>query len=320
MPIQTEHQMITKQTIFILGAGASNPYKYPLGIELVKIICGNLENAPSKESEKSNFEILQGFGYSADVLLNFKKELIYSDTPSIDSFLEHRSEYLELGKLAIAQALIPFEITDNLFSAKRSWYKYIFGKLSTSFNDFDKNKISFLTFNYDRSLEHYLMTALHHKYGKTEKECADKLQKIPIVHLYGQLSSLPWQNHSGNNVREYDTTITPETLKKSSAQIKIIYEDVDKMNDPEFKKAFQLLRTASRIYFLGFGYHETNLRRLRLISSLSDRLSEPKIFGTSYHLTYEQRNKIPTTFKIKFYPDSMDMDILDFLTEKIILE
>src|SRR5450759_583694 len=123
--------MITKNTVFILGAGASNPYKYPLGSELVKIICSNLENSPSEGQEKSNFEVLQGFGYSADDLLAFRKELIYSDTPSIDNFLEHRKEYLELGKLAIAQALIPYEITDNLFNVDRSWYKYVFGKLSS---------------------------------------------------------------------------------------------------------------------------------------------------------------------------------------------
>ena len=53
--------------------------------------------------------------------------------------------------------------------------------------------VAFITFNYDRSLEFFLLTTLKNRYQKTEQECAAKLKNIPIVHLYGKLALLPWE-------------------------------------------------------------------------------------------------------------------------------
>src|SRR5205814_6081210 len=69
------------------------------------------------------------------------------------------------------------------------WYQYLFGKLNASFEEFGQNKLSVVTFNYDRSLEHFLLTTLQYSHGKTFDQCADLLMaNIPIVHVYGQLS------------------------------------------------------------------------------------------------------------------------------------
>lgn len=148
--------MITKETVFILGAGASKPYGYPSGLDLVQIICDNLDKNAINDLQKNNFKTLCSLGFTEQQLSQFRQDLRYSDTLSVDSFLEHRKkEYLELGKLAIAQALIPCEVTDNLFNTShKSWLKYLFNTLSNvPFDDFFENKISFLTFNYDRTAE-----------------------------------------------------------------------------------------------------------------------------------------------------------------------
>jgi len=60
------------------------------------------------------------------------------------------------------------------------WYQYFCDKLNTSFEEFDQNKISIITFNYDRSLEHSLFTALKNSYGKNDRDCALKL-KISLL-------------------------------------------------------------------------------------------------------------------------------------------
>ncbi len=36
--------MFKKETVFILGAGASKPYGYPLGSDLIKEIIANIDN------------------------------------------------------------------------------------------------------------------------------------------------------------------------------------------------------------------------------------------------------------------------------------
>ena len=48
------------------------------------------------------------------------------------------------------------------------------------------------------------------------------------------------------------------------------------------------------------------------------RATAPSVYGTSYKLTFEQKKKIPATFKIRFHEE--DLDTLDFLSQKIILE
>ena len=106
--------------------------------------------------------------------------------------MEHRPEYLDVGKALIAAELIVCERETALFRRDgKSWYEYLFNELSTNFCDFEKNQLSILTFNYDRSLEHYLLTSLQNSYDKSIEECAEKLSKIPIIHLHGDLGALP---------------------------------------------------------------------------------------------------------------------------------
>lgn len=86
--------------------------------------------------------------------------------------------------MAIAYALIPFEKTEPLFY-ENSCYITLLNKLKFTFSDFEKSKLAFITFNYDSSLEHFLVTALVNQFNKSEPEIAEK--KIPIIHLYGKL-------------------------------------------------------------------------------------------------------------------------------------
>ena len=58
----------------------------------------------------------------------------------------------------------------------------------TSFEDFHTNKVSFVTFNYDRSLEHFLCRSLANSFAKTEAEAGEVISKIPIIHLHGRLA------------------------------------------------------------------------------------------------------------------------------------
>lgn len=301
--------MIEKNIVFVLGAGASIPFDYPSGAALVKRICNNLSNVQSHEFREIH-ECIQ----DANPIRDFRDQLFYSAQQSVDSFLEHRPEFMEIGKMAITQALIPFENHNRLFVADgTNWYTYLFRKLTTktSFDNFiSKNQIAFITFNYDRSLEHFLFTALKSTYGKNDSECSAVLNSISIIHVYGRLDYLQWQKVDGRayNNSEYSAHI----LKKSAKEIHIITETEHDLTD--FKRASDLLEKAEVIYFLGFGYNPTNLDRLNILSC---RKPGPKpVFGTAYDLKPAERSNVKAYFKEMGVPLNLgddSMDVLNFL-------
>ncbi|KPK77106.1 MAG: hypothetical protein AMJ89_03050 [candidate division Zixibacteria bacterium SM23_73] len=303
--------MITKPTVLILGAGASMPYGFPSGRELLRIIYDRLQFDPPGEW----ITTLLKLNIPKDCIRTFRNALRYSGSSSVDAFLEHRPKFLEIGKLAITLSLIPFEEESRLFDIKmkeQSWYEYLFGKLNAPFDSFDENKLSIITFNYDRSIEHYIFTAMISKYGKSGEECKRKLDNIPIIHVHGRLGALPWQNEAG---RAYlpRPGATPEEISINivSKQIVVISEDVD--TSPEFDHAFKLMKDAERIYFLGFGYHEMNLRRLKI-----DKLDNKELIGTSYGLGLAEIKAINEKWGIKL-PDSHPK-VLELLKDFAILE
>jgi hypothetical protein len=303
--------MVNRPTVFILGAGASNSFGYPLGKNLIDIIIKNFD----PDNSRRTVDLFEGLGFSENDISSFRSKLKLSAAPSIDSFLEPRGEDDRyLGKLAIAYALIPFENTDTLFY-DNSWYKILLEKLKTTFNDFDKNKISFITFNYDRSLEHFLVTALQNQFNKTETQVAEKLKKIPIVHLYGKLGLLPWETAKPDEyTREYNSKILPHLLRRSTKSLKIIYDSLE-LDNADFKQARQLLSSARRIYFLGFGYHKDNLERLKIKSYLTYTnslapadIGSKTVEGTAFKLSQELKDSIPKLYKIKFPKPDLDIN------------
>ena len=72
------------------------------------------------------------------------------------------------------------------------WYEYLSERLNPSFDEFEHNKLSIVTFNYDRSLEHYLFTSLRKWHRRSVDDCIEKFAKLPIIHVYGQLGKIPY--------------------------------------------------------------------------------------------------------------------------------
>jgi hypothetical protein len=245
--------MITRKVVLILGAGASMPFGFPSGSGLMTQIISRL--SVMKDQMRL---LIREAGFKPEEIDDFRDALKKSGKRSVDAFLEHRTEFLAIGKIATACILLPYEREESIFRRDDSnWYEYFFNKLNARFEEFDKNSVSVLTFNYDRSLEQYLMTGLQNSYGKASGECAEKLHSLPIIHLYGQLGRLP---SLGGEGIEFGAALNPDVLRRAAEGIQIIHEDVAK--NPTFDRAHELLSNAERICFLGFGYDRTNLERL----------------------------------------------------------
>ena len=145
--------MITIPTVLVLGAGASYPYGFPTAKELRILICEAFTNPNTPASRLLG----EASGHSPDGFFRFREAFLKSGQPSVDAFLEWRPDFLAIGKLAIAYCLLPFEDESKLFTPPGNrggdWYQYLSVKLNASFEDFGSNKLSIITFNYDRSLE-----------------------------------------------------------------------------------------------------------------------------------------------------------------------
>jgi hypothetical protein len=247
--------MITRKMVLILGAGASMPFGFPSGSELMTQIIEDL----NPQIGRPMLTHICDAGFTDTEIQDFRNALRKSGKKSVDAFLEHRTEFLTIGKVSTVCALLPKESEEDIFPRNNSakWYEYFFNKLNSRFEEFDKNSVSVLTFNYDRSLEQYLLTALKNSYGKTAEECSRQLLSVPIVHLHGQLGDLPTL---GGQEIEFGAFPGADVLRKAADSIQIIHEDVAKSH--AFKRGHELLSKADRICFFGFGYDQTNLQRL----------------------------------------------------------
>jgi hypothetical protein len=152
--------MIEKGTIFVLGAGASMPYGYPSGAELLDVLV-----------EKNIANVFYS-GYVAD---KFKRTLKYAYPSSIDYFLmqyKDNQPFIEYGKASIISYFLQKEHMDNSTkiggieelslprniyntNEKKKWYGHFFNSvlIGKNFEDLLKNNITIINFNYDRSFE-----------------------------------------------------------------------------------------------------------------------------------------------------------------------
>jgi hypothetical protein len=108
--------MIKKPTVLILGAGASAPYGYPTGLALKQETIKGLSPGGSAERMR------QIVSMTGDIYQVKLKEFVFalrtSGQASIDAFLEHRPEFMELGKSAITQILTSRENLTDMFEVE----------------------------------------------------------------------------------------------------------------------------------------------------------------------------------------------------------
>jgi hypothetical protein len=184
--------------------------------------------------------------------------------------------------------------------------------LDDALEEFPQNAVSFITYNYDRSLEHFLHTSLMNTYGKDEKNCAAVIAKMGIKHLHGRLGYLPWQ--SDKNVIPFGAEIIDaRTMDICQREIRIVHEDIAD-RDIDFNIARRMLHDAQRVYFMGFGYGAKNVERL-----MFDQGDSQTALGTAKGLTQKEVSAIGRMFgKVKVH--LYDLDCLDLLRKNAELD
>jgi len=311
--------MINRRTVLILGAGASKPYGFPTGVELKnEILQRNKSAILASAYERQGTPNYNPFWrhildlYGKERFSEFFEALRKSGKYSVDAFIEHRPIFTDLGKALIATELIKYEDERNLFQRDGGWYQYLYNRMNARLNEFSNNRVSVITFNYDRSLEQCFLTYIQNDYDLSRKDAAQVLSSIPIVHLHGKLGELPEFSSSG--YRRYESKTTEEAVDICTDKIKIIHEDKFE-GDEEFNRAHELITEAEVIWFLGFGFDNTNLARL----GLPNLLKRPQqILGTTYGLKSGEILQIYYTlfdhyWRLETLNQKGDLDVLSYM-------
>ena len=233
-----ELDLITNNTVFVLGAGASWHYGYPTGEALVEDVvkmsrlfesyCRNrcseslsgaaLQAVPEYVSEKIDRSwglksALQGWEAAANESMSLAERLETVRPLLIDHFLAWNESLRPIGKLMIAAVLLECEASwlhsrrnknrSKDDKSKDDWYRFITHKIVYNCersSDIFNNNVKFITFNYDTSLEYVLYNSISSMDLFTAEDVSKFLSEDRIVHVYGAVDSDFAKNAASNEL------------------------------------------------------------------------------------------------------------------------
>ncbi|MEH2590276.1 hypothetical protein [Bradyrhizobium sp. AZCC 1721] len=307
--------MFNRKTLFIMGAGAGADVNMPVGTKLaldihnltkVTLSHGYVERGTfDEEFTRTFFERGKGNAQSyLDAFDLIHKGIFFAN--SIDDFLnihEGSPEVVEVGKAAIIRSILLAEKASHLFvdpsniyntldlmKVHTSWLTKLMRVLGPGRKAPDVehvlDDVTFINFNYDRCLEHFLMHALHLQYGITRERARQIVGNAKIIHPYGWVGPLERVPFGGppHGGLSYD---------ELSKQIKTYTEQVEE--ESTLFSIHEAIREADCIVFLGFAYHSQNM------TLLFDRHATPKktvpIFGTALYMSAADASEVSNFLK-----------------------
>lgn len=298
--------MLTRKTVIVVGAGASNELGLPLGADLRQKI-SNLLNItfPDGTNQRTGDKVIASSlrqisqtpsAANIDELIQ-KCLLIRDALPaaiSIDNLLDaHRkdSDVALIGKLGIAQAILNAERSSklhkvlqadrqsSLYSLADTWLLPMFQLLTEGVikekADTIFDNVTFIVFNYDRCLEVFLNIALKAYYGFNEHQSAEIASTAKIIHPYGRVGDFG----ASSSLATVSFGAKQCGLRQVAEGIRTFSEGV--CFDGDHKLIKDAVTKAEQIVFLGFAFHPLNMEILRV-----DQPSNiSKVFGTTLGLS-----------------------------------
>jgi hypothetical protein len=283
--------LIEASTIFVLGAGANCSYGYPSG-EKLKVQAATAVRRSARATDDNSFLLMASLGAAKseevqpDRCEALAEALQNAGQASIDAFLnanQHQLGFHAIGKGAIAQVLLEYERKD-IESNNDDWLDYIFKVMIDGIDSpealVDKNRVGFVTFNYDRLLESWLFRRIKYSFGLEDAVALEVLRQIPIHHVYGMLGSFP-------------TKYEPHSWIAASKGIRTIFDaEHDKAT---LDAAEALLARAHVICLLGFGFHRENIDLISLVDHA--RACKGVVASSRYQILDQEWVRLMRPFK-----------------------
>jgi hypothetical protein len=283
--------VFSRPTVFVLGAGASAELAFPLGIRLRDQIRDMMTLKQAAEGLVApGVDILghlartssRGQAASIEAANTIESGLPYFK--SIDDFLDHHREnelIVQIGKMAIARAILQCEessvlarlgqngVHPTMPELGKTWYfKFVqmlvkdrpIGEVNNVFKN-----VTFITFNYDRSLEIFLLWAVAEAYNLGIAQVAPLVRALPIFHVYGSVGQLP-ELMQPDSVR-YGERTSHMRLEQIAGYIQTYTESL--RAEVRRKDIAHAITNAAKIIYLGCGFHKQNLSALKPTTPLS---------------------------------------------------
>jgi hypothetical protein len=267
--------MNNKKTVFVLGAGASMPYGFPSAIQLKEQIIKKLklnsadqlvytrhERAyPSfnrhfyNEVQNKLIATLLIKGVPLKEILLFANRFEESSIDSIDKFLEINNQFEMIGKTSITYILRDYEKKHTPSPVvKDYWYSLFWNSISTvKVEELLNLNFTIITFNYERSLEHFLKNALKNLYGLSSEEAASKLNFIKFIHVHGQIGESLY-NSSDDYGKDFKD---PDSMVRAAYKIRVLHNELHGETMDDIHSA---INGADNILFMGFSFGNENIR------------------------------------------------------------
>lgn len=305
-----------RKTVFVVGAGASTEFgDMPVGDTLAReterLMLAEL-NSGSRWPEGPISNALAGHGGLDQRHISAMQTIRdrIQSCPSIDEFINEWQDvpFLpDICKLAIAQIIFRAErssvlaaienedtiAAELLRKLENSWLGITLSRLSPGLRRRDIQQrlenVAFITFNYDRCIEQYLMASFKSTYGMSENDAEELLTSTPVFHVYGDLGSLPKGRMGGVEFGASDRLVP-----YAARSIRTFTEEVATDHASRIQST---IRAAEKIVFLGCAYHKQNIQVL--FGPKAD-LHEASIWGTSYLMrpisVERARGMLPTRY------------------------
>jgi hypothetical protein len=320
------------KTTFLLGAGASWHYGYPTGEELVKRVIdrartsagyfnqmdGQLSYLPEyvEEQVKTKDHILMrtiAWTTAAKSCDDLVQRLERVNPPVIDYFLGHNEDLRSIEKLMIAWIILESDAKYHTYRRNTNqgsnnnddWCRFVLYKLldgCVTSKDLLRNQVTFVTFNYDVSLEQAIYAGLSHTKLFDPKDINEFMGNGRFLHIYGSMRDGPifqmqnpqffvqmadHQMFRGDRTGWEMAKIMFDQVYAASKRIKTIAPHDKDDHDTIIDAAQQALEQAACVYILGYGFDRNNNMRLRLYDTLFQRTGKSVMFTN-----YEDRNQI----------------------------
>lgn len=308
--------MFRRNTVFVVGAGASKELGLPVGAELADQILGLCDlkfDDWGRPANRGTSHILSALKSQSEdnaqtvsswrlAMSDIAKALPFKD--SIDAVIDQfydRPEVAQIGKYMIASLILSAEARSALKSIDgpvdrpvfsqtqgtwlHSFARMLFERLRKDDLSALGTNVSIICFNYDRCIERYISHAIAEAYGCSLEEAIGFASKIKIVHAYGSLGPLPGWPGEGPSCQTVPFGGGNVSPWKVSENLQTFSESVDGDTDEAIKN---IILNGEQYVYLGLSFGRQNMELLSIPSN-SGTFSERDAFASGMGQSEQSR-------------------------------
>lgn len=149
-----------------------------------------------------------------------------------------------------------------------------------------ENQVKFITFNYGRSLEQFLLNAISATFSLTNQGASVFLGKLDIRHVYGSLGEYDINYGFRYGAERSDDALAAEVLMAAGS-----IRTIPSARPERDVIATDWLEGAEIVFVMGFGFDPINCQRIGLPGACGRSGEIRTVFASAYHSTEGEKRR-----------------------------